>query len=366
MISGAWLALSHFRLARLEATAGSKLSDPVGISVLKPLKGVEDGLRENLVSFLRLSYAGEHEVLFCVAEPDDPACALVQELLQLHPEAPARLLVGAEPVGSNPKINNLARAYREARHDWVVVSDSTIRAPRDYLSRLARHAHPKVGMVTAVVAGSRPLGPGGYLEAAYLNGFYARWMILTAAAGRPAVVGKSMFFRKSVARRFGGPPVLARYIAEDYMSGEAVRWLGLEVRVLEMPVEQHIGRYSLKQFWSRHVRWGRIRKAQAPLPFLGEGLIGVILAGLMGAFACQRLFGTEPVPFFGAHVAICAFCDLIVMRYLDRQAGLRALVAWLARELLAFPLWLHTALGDTVCWQGRRLRILPGGLLADE
>jgi ceramide glucosyltransferase len=328
------------------------------VSVLKPLKGADPGLSENLESFFRLDYP-DFELLFSVAEGADPAVKLVLELRERYPGVRSRLIVGAENVGMNPKVNNLDRSYRQASADLILISDSNVRVSPDYLRRKVACLAPGVGVVTAVVAGLNPLGFGGMLEATYLNTFYARGLSLAFATGNPCVIGKSMLFRRSVAAQFGGLRALADYLAEDYVLGEEMRKLGLKIALAHGAVRQHVGRYSFRSFWDRHLRWGRIRKAHAPAAFVAEPLFTP--AGTMLLAACG----------FGARgalltLAVWLLADLVLMRKLLGSLPVWAPAAWLAREALAFPMWLAVASGNTVHWRGATLHLALGGKLQLE
>ncbi len=333
------------------------------VTVLKPLKGVDAGLEANLISFFELDYP-IFELLFSVADPFDPACEVVQRLMRRYPGVRAELIVGQVELGTNPKVNNLAISYQRAHHDMILISDSNVRVDRDYIRRMVAHLIQQgVGMVTSVVSGQEARGLGGFLETIYLNTFYARAMHIADGLGRPCVIGKSMLFQKSVARRFGGIHALAHHLAEDYMAGEAMRKLGLRVVIASDPIKQHIGEYTFSNFWQRHLRWGRIRKAQAPLPFLVEPLVGCFVAGVIGAIAAHALWGVTPSVFFGIHLALWSLADLLVAQSIDTKLIPEIAATWFVRELIALPLWIHISLGNTVQWRGRALKIQPGGLL---
>jgi ceramide glucosyltransferase len=358
-ILGTWLTLKHLSTPPPHLDAPFRLFP---VTVLKPLKGAESGIYENLESFFHLDYP-IYEILFSVADLRDPACALVEALLEKYPNVPARLIIGDVQVGLNPKVNNMMQSYQQAKYDWLLVSDSNVRVGSDYLKRLVAHLEPGVGMITSLVAGRYPGGLGGHLESTFLNTFYARGMTLAFWAGHPLVIGKSMMFRKSTAARFGGIQALARYLAEDYIAGEAVRQLGLRVVLAADPVEQYIGTYASKDFWSRHIRWGRIRKAQAPLPFMGEFISCSMISGLLGMFAASHLFGIPPVIFMVIHLGAWSLCDLLMMMKMGENIDLGTPLVWFLRELAQIPLWLHIASGNTVNWRNQKLRLLPGGIL---
>ncbi len=80
------------------------------VTILKPLKGLDEGLEVNLRSFFEQDYP-EFQLLFGVAEAKDPAIAVVQKLMAEYPERDARLVVGTPAFGLNPKVENLAAMY---------------------------------------------------------------------------------------------------------------------------------------------------------------------------------------------------------------------------------------------------------------
>lgn len=359
---GVYLALRHAK------SSPPHLDAPFGlypVSILKPLKGVDEGLEQNVESFFKLNYP-VFELIFSVPSERDPAKGIVERIIRRYPGVHARLVIGDLQIGPNPKVNNLIQSYESARHDIILISDSNVVVSPEYLTRLVAHLDNGVGIVTGVVAGTSAAGLGGMLEAMFLNTFYAKWMYTAAALGSPCVIGKSMLFTKSTMARIGGIRTLARYLAEDYMAGIAVQKLGLKVVLMSDPITQHIGKYSLRDFWNRHLRWGRIRKAQAPLAFFFEPFTGSLVSGLIGAVAISTWPGASFYQAFCGHILIWAFGDLLVAAQLEKRLKLEAPLVWALRELAAIPLWIHIALGNTVMWRGQRLTLQSGGLLETQ
>ncbi len=360
MMAGTWLAVRSFS-RRLK---NSKSLPPV--SVLKPLTGIEPGLRKNLESFFLQDHPN-FELIFCVADKSDSSCFIVKRLMSRYPKVKARLIVSNKEVGPNPKVNNLYGAYYRAIYDHIVISDSNVRVPPHYLREMVSNLRPDVGVVTSLVTATGVQGLGGHLEAAYLNTVLARLMPIGHFFGLPLVLGKSMLLRRSIAEQFGGLDFLGRYLAEDYMTGVAMKELGLKVALAPTPVEQYIGNRTMKTFWSRHVRWGRLRKAHAFWGYLIEPILGVVLPGLLGAWGMHTLVGLGFWTVFFFHFVLCATCDVIIFAEAPtRGTAPNAFLfagAWFLREWLAIPLWVHTLFGKTVEWRGRRLELKAGGTL---
>ena len=221
------------------------LIDQPPVSILKPLKGVDPGLESSLESFLNLEYP-KYEVIFSIADARDPAVKVVTELLSRYPNAPARLIIGEEIVGANPKVNNLIRPLDMASYDQILISDSYIRASPDYIQHLLQPSRPNVGVVTGLRRGREGQGLGGRLEELHINCFYIRWQLLAQLFRMDFVIGSSMLFRKSFADKFGGLRALADHGSEDYAFGLATKRHGKKVGMTRTPVTQYIGEKSLE------------------------------------------------------------------------------------------------------------------------
>ena len=344
------------------------------VSVLKPLKGADPSLRENLESFFLLDPVAPFELLFSVESKKDPAYAVAKELIDAHSQVEARIFISNETaddfahIGMNPKLKNLARSYEEAKYDLVLISDSNVRVDRDELDVLVSALTPKTGLVTSIVAGTHFKGLGGFLEAVFLNTFYARFMALSNRYAKPCVVGKSMLFRRSTAKRFGGLKILSQFLAEDFMAGESVHKLGLQVKVASRPVDQIIGRHSFGDFWKRHLRWGRIRKAHAPLAFCFEPFSNSAVISLIGACALHSLNEMSIGAVFAGSLTLWGALDWIQFIRLSKCSLAQNLlfpIGWILRESLAIPLWLRILSGNGVDWRGNRLILARGGLLSE-
>src|SRR5690606_39875744 len=84
-----------------------------GMSILKPLAGVDDGLEENLASFAALEYAGTWEVLLGVRDALDPSFSVAQAAVRRWP-GPFRLFFRQDAQRLVPTANHLSVLERHA------------------------------------------------------------------------------------------------------------------------------------------------------------------------------------------------------------------------------------------------------------
>src|SRR5208283_1400110 len=207
------VGLAMFRCARRGRYLPPPQSAPA-VSIVQPLCGVEAFSRETLRSIFALDYP-DYEIVFCLANADDPIAPLVRGAIAAHPERPARLLIGDDRVSANPKLNNVVKGWKAATHEWVIIADSNVLMPPDYIQRLLARWRPSTGIVCSPPIGSQPESFGAEIECGFLNTYEARWQYAAEAAGFGFAQGKTMLWRRNILEAGGGIEALGAEIAED-------------------------------------------------------------------------------------------------------------------------------------------------------
>jgi len=124
------------------------------ISILKPLKGLDDNLFDNLESFCNQDYP-RYEVILALQDFNDPAFKVARKIKEKYPDRDISIVVERCDEGLNPKVNNLIPAYRAARFEHVLISDSNVMVDRRYLREVAGPMNEEgVGLVTNLIRGS--------------------------------------------------------------------------------------------------------------------------------------------------------------------------------------------------------------------
>ncbi|MGD0025382.1 MAG: glycosyltransferase, partial [Xanthobacteraceae bacterium] len=166
------------------------------VSLVRPLCGIDNYAADTLRSTFDLDYP-HYEILFCVASAKDPVVPLVEALIAKHAGASARLLVGDERVSANPKLNNVLKGWRAAAHQWIIIADSNVLMPPDYIQLLFASWRADTGLVASPPIGCRPQGIWAELECAFLNTYEARWQYAADALGFGFAQGKTMLWRRA-------------------------------------------------------------------------------------------------------------------------------------------------------------------------
>ncbi len=366
-------------------------SPPPPVTVLKPLRGADPGLEQNLRTFFEQSY-DHFELLFgieCEAGVTDPAIAIVERLCREYPGVAARVVRHHGGQGLNPKVSNLRRLMEHARFDHVLVSDSGVSVSPDYLAESVaqledRSGRRPVGLVTHLIAGVGDHRLGATLDCLHLNGTVAAGVAGSRLIGRTFCVGKSMLFRRSILESLGGMESVATLLAEDYVIGRMFQVAGFEVRLSAATVRNVTGRTSVRGFLRRHLRWGLMRSRLTPLayPFeilgipLGVAALGLALDALLSPVveglgtwpadgASPRWIATPLI--FAWALALVWARDLIGWWRLRGVDGLsRAALLAPIKDTLVLGVWLLAPLRRHVGWRGRRYRISAGTRLYAE
>lgn len=329
------------------------------ISVLKPLKGVDEGLYENLVALARQDYPN-FEILCGAEDPDDPALEIARRVQREFPEVRIHVAARLTPEGLNPKVRLLRALSAVAHHEWILVSDSNVRPGPQYLREIrACQEATRADLVHNLLAGVGAKSVGARLENLHMNGWIASSIAFCDAGQNPCVIGKSMLFKKSSLEQVGGFAGVRDILAEDYILGERFTRAGFKVVLSPHVLPVVSGSRDLSVFWNRHVRWGQLRRWIAPTFFFGEIIVNPLPWFLAWAWLSEPPFQWFALACMAAKWAL----DIVLYARLAPDTALSTFV-WIPLKDAAIPvIWLVSALRTRVTWRGHKMRIGPGSRL---
>jgi ceramide glucosyltransferase len=330
------------------------------VSVLKPLAGLEPELAANLRSFCDQDYP-HFEVILGVGDGSDAGLATARQIAAEFPDG-VRLVVGDHLAGPNRKVANLTNMMAAARHDWIVVADSDVRVPRDYLSRLVDPlGDPTVGVVTCLYR-ARPLGTAwSVLGALAVNDWFIPSVLVSGALGSQRFVsGATLALRRDALEAVGGFAPLASHLADDYELGRRTRARGLRTVLSPVLVETLVYEPSARALVAHDVRWLCTIRGVAPWGYLGLAVTQTLVACLLAAW----LVGAHPWALVLPAVALALrlMLHFTVQRRLGVPgAGLGTALLVPLRDLLGFAEWVAGFFTRRVRWREQQLAVAPHG-----
>ncbi|VDM58393.1 unnamed protein product [Angiostrongylus costaricensis] len=353
-----FICFSKYRLHRLVEYNPNSL----GVSILKPLLGVDKHLKLNLQSFFTMKFP-KFELLFCVKERHDPAVSIVKQLMDKYPLI-SFSFIGGEDVGLNPKINNLMPAYRNAKYPLVMISDASITMRADSLMDMVNAMEDNVALVTQVPYCKDREGFAGALEQIYFGTSHGRIYLAGNCMQFVCSTGMSSLMRKFVLDDCGGLAAFGDVLAEDYFIGlEFSRgWLSA---ISTHPALQNGAEPSVVKFHARISRWMQLRIAMLPHMMLVEPLQDCFISGLIGCFSANHLFGVSATIYYVLHCTAWLLCDYALNRSIQNgqlpYRLSRFILAWALREILAPIIYIRAIMTPCIQWRNGRFRLHWGG-----
>jgi len=328
-----------------------------GVSVLKPLRGLDPNTYEAFVSQARQDYP-VFEILFGVRDENDAAAEQVRRLRREIPDASIRLIVGGADT-PNGKVGVLMELARHARYQVWVVNDSDIKVTPDYLGEVVAPLEDShIGVVTCLYRVKAHTAPAAWEALGIATDFMPSTLVAQLIGVREFGFGSTLAFRADDLGRVGGFAALADYIADDYQLARRITRLGRRALLSTYIVETALGDASWAGVWRHQLRWARTIRASK-----GAGYAGLLIAhaGVWIAIAAAMSAWLPAAVLLTARMASAWVTGALV---LCSSTGRR--LWWLAPcwDLYAFCIWAASYAGRQVRWRDRLLRIDRAGRIA--
>lgn len=352
-----WAAAGRFPLHKEIA----KPASAPGITLFKPLKGADDYTHNCLESWLAQDYSGSTQILFGVADPADPVCAVVRDLIALYRHRDIELVVCEPILGPNAKVSTLTHLQKKAKHPIWLVSDADVFAPEHLLSEVAARFErdPSVALINSFYKLPAPETFGALWEAVAVNADF--WsQVCQSNSMRPMrfALGAAMAARREQIERIGGFETLLNQLADDYQLGQRVAAGGGKIALTHSVVECREDAKSFSQIWAHQLRWTRTIRVCQPAPYFFSILSNTTLFAVATALVNPSCPGILP----SLLVRIATAMHNAYRLTQRREALLDALFVPF-KDLLQFVIWLLSFSGNTVVWRNEKFRVCKDGSL---
>jgi len=307
------------RLYRAKKLHNGSLEVPLpGVSILKPITGVDPNLYNNLETFFQMNYPlDKHELLFCVQEKNDPAIPLIENLRMKNPQVLTSLFVGGEAVGINPKINNLMPGYKSARFDHIMISDAGLKMLPETLLDMVSYLNDKTVLVHQLPFVCLRQGFAGILEMIYFGCQQARMYLVADLFGFVCLTGMSFIVKKEILDDVGGLQTFGKYIGEDYFIAQTVLRKNLRFAVCSLPALQNSGICSVRAYQDRMIRWTRLRVHMLPQLLVFEPVQECVFSGMLASWAASMLFEWNFLVFFLIYLLVWFLLDYALIKLIQ-------------------------------------------------
>jgi ceramide glucosyltransferase len=311
------------------------------------------------------SYPGEVQILFGVADRNDPVCDIVSELVRQFPKLDAELVITEASLGPNAKVSTLAQLARRAKHEIVSVSDADVFVTNDFLANAVLPLRDSsVGLVNCFYQLANLTTLSMRWEAIAVNAdFWSQVLQSNTLKPTDFALGAVMITRRTQLEKIGGFESLLDYLADDYQLGHRIAATGARVEFSTVVVQCLDKPMSFRDVWGHQLRWARTIRACQPLPYFFSILSNVTLwALLLALFGDWDQFALHLVA--GGTIIMRTVVVGVLARRLTQSRSILG-YWWLTplKDILHAAIWAASFLGNTVEWRGNKFYLARSGKL---
>jgi ceramide glucosyltransferase len=340
-----------------------------GLSVLKPLHGMEPGLERNIESFFEQDYP-EFELLFCARQESDEGLQLARRVGARYPQVEARYVTCGEPTPNfhNAKVYSLAKLDSVAKHGLFITSDADVRVRKDYLRRMAQNLKDsQMGLASCVYLGTTDAGSrAGFSSQLDAVGKSVEMtsgvLVADMLEGTKFALGASMAVRKEAFQKAGGFEELGQFYADDFVLGNRLAAQGVGVRMATHVIRLMVQDTPFGLSFRNQLRWMRSTRRSRPWGHMGSGLTFAMPFGLLGlgwgVLSGHALIG---VLWLAGAIVNRWLQAGTMLRVMGDEVWVRGMLLYPLRDLLGCVLWLGSYSGDRFYYRGKIYTLKGGG-----
>ena len=335
-----------------------------GVTVLKPVHGMEERLEQNLESFFQQAYP-DFDIIIGARSAEDPAVALAEKLRVRYPQVKSRIVISGPPAWPNAKVFTLDKMIPLSRNDFFVVSDSDVRVERDFLRNVIPPLFDrKLGLVSCLYRGDPAADFWSLLEALGMSvEMPSGVLVADMLEGIRFALGPAVAFRRDALDAIGGIAATADYYSDDYVLGNKIWAAGYKIIFSDHFVYHVLTPRPFFRTLGDQLRWMKSTRHSRPWGHVGTGLTFAMPFGVLGFVAAVALGNLR--------LAMALLATAVLNRIIQAVAvgwGLlrdpRALrFCWLypVRDFQGFVVWVASFLSRDFYWRGETYRFTAGG-----
>lgn len=358
----------HAEQNRREALKTSPESLPP-VTILKPVHGMEERLRDNLASFFEQDYP-DYEIIIGARSADDPAILLAEELRRQYPNAKSQIVISGPPEWPNAKVFTLQKMIQLSRHDYFVISDSDVRVGPDFLRNVIPPLFDrKLGLVSCLYRGDPASDCWSVLEALGMSVEMPSGVVVAdMLEGIRFALGPAVALRRDALDLIGGIAGTADYYSDDYVLGNKIWAAGYKVIFSHYFIYHVLTPRRFVRTLGDQLRWMKSTRHSRPLGHIGSGLTFAMPFGILGFFSCAALGNMRlGLAFlFAAYLNRVVQCLVVGWGLLKDPRVLRLCWLYPLRDLQGFFVWVASFLSHTFYWRGEMYRFSAGGKIVPQ
>jgi ceramide glucosyltransferase len=334
------------------------------MTLIKPVRGLDDGMRENFETIVSADESKVLQVLIAIETPEDPAYAVARDFAQAHPDRDISVVLTGPAGPRMGKIHNMIEALPRAKHRFLIFSDADTRATRGLLEETSRAFRAGHDAAYALPYHAPARGLGGLCFLIAFNHFFCVPAALAYRLGFfHFYAGAWMAYTKEALEKVGGLEPFAHIIADDASIGLKVSASGARKAFLRVPVRVSETGTSPKEAFEHLAKWCTMGRWVMPEGYL---LVPLLTPGVM-AVLCWALGEA------GGHAALGR--GLLAAYSMSRVAAGFIQDKMMTGRPMALPRYLALALADLgvlvfwaagfrsrLLWRGRLYRLSRGGV----